>query len=101
MINQDFFLALEDLERDILIQRSKITIKYTEKDIESYYIKMLELEPEMLINYAVKEITLYDDKIIIQLNNPIKNSPDNNQGFSFTQKSKKLYKVEIQLEICV
>ena len=92
---------LEDLERDILIQRSKITIKYTEKDIESYYIKMLELEPEMLINYAVKEITLYDDKIIIQLNNPIKNSPGNNQGFSFTQKSKKLYKVEIQLEICV
>ncbi len=92
---------LEDLERDILIQRSKITVKYTEKDIESYYTKMLELEPEMLINYAVKEITLYDDKIKIKLNNPIKNSPDDNQGFSFTQKSKKLYKVEIQLEICV
>ncbi|MBQ9103740.1 MAG: hypothetical protein IJY57_01470, partial [Clostridia bacterium] len=92
---------LEDLERDILIQRSKITVKYTEKDIESYYTKMLELDPEMLINYAVKEITLYDDKIKIKLNNPIKNSPDDNQGFSFTQKSKKLYKVEIQLEICV
>ncbi len=92
---------LENLERDILIQRSKITIKYTENDIESYYTKILELEPEMLINYAVKEITLYDDKIKIQLNNPIKNSPDDNQGFSFTQKSKKLYKVEIQLEICV
>ena len=45
---------LEDLERDILIQRSKITVKYTEKDIESYYTKMLELDPEMLINYAVK-----------------------------------------------
>ncbi len=92
---------IEDLERDILIQRSKITVKYTEKDIESYYTKMLELDPEMLINYAVKEITLYDDKIKIKLNNPIKNSPDDNQGLSFTQKSKKLYKVEIQLEICV
>jgi len=31
----------------------------------------------------VKEIVLYDDKIEIHFNSPIRNSPDDSQGFSF------------------
>lgn len=62
------------------IQRSKIAVKYTQKEIESYYTIMSELVSKILINYTVKEAALYDDKIKIQLNNPIKNSLNDNQG---------------------
>ena len=45
---------------------------------------------------------LYDDKIVIKLNNPTKRSPDdsdntNSQGFCFTQLSIKLQGVKMQM----
>lgn len=93
---------LEDLERQILIERSKLTIKYTANEVEEFYKQMLILSPEMLVNYAIKQIVLYDDKIVIKLNNPTKRSPDdsdntNSQGFCFTQLSIKLQGVKMQM----
>ena len=72
----------EDLERQILIERSKMSVKLSAKDIREYYEQALALEPKMLINFLVKEIVLYNDRIEVFLNNPIKISPDDSQGFS-------------------
>ncbi len=81
----------EELERQILIERSKTVIKLTERDIREYYEQALKLEPQMLINYLIKEIVLYDDKIEIHYNSPIQTSPDdNNRGFIFYSEIVKL-----------
>ena len=40
----------------------------------------LALEAQMLINYLVKEIVMYDDKIEIFFHKPTRNSPDENRG---------------------
>lgn len=75
----------EELERQILIERSKTAVKLNESDIKQYYEQALRLEMPMLINFLVKEIVLYNDKIEIYFNTPIKTSPDDEsrRGFLF------------------
>lgn len=82
----------EEIAKLITIEQSKETILITEKEIRKYYEEALKLEPQMLINYLIKEIILFDNRIDIIYNSPIKttNSPDENQGFSFYSKSVKL-----------
>ena len=41
----------------------------------------MQLEPKLLIDYLIQEIKVYEDKIEITFNSPIKTSPDKNQGF--------------------
>ena len=78
---------VEDLDKQILIERGKINVKLTEKEMREFYTQALTLEPQMLINYLVKEIVLFDDKIEIYFNSPLRESPDNDsQGFSFYRK---------------
>ncbi|MDE5765595.1 MAG: recombinase family protein [Clostridia bacterium] len=86
----------ENLERQILIERSKTAVKLTERDIREYYEQSLKLEPQMLINFLINEILLFDDKIEIHYNSPIKISPDdeNNQGFIFYSKTIKLNSIQ-------
>ena len=73
----------EKLEKQILIEKSRTAVSCSEKEIREYYEKALRLEPMKLITYLVKEIILYDDKIEIHFNSPIKKSPDDERGFSF------------------
>jgi Site-specific recombinases, DNA invertase Pin homologs len=73
----------EELDCKIQIEESKTAILLTESEIREYYEEALKKEPQMLINEIVKMITLYDDKMRIELNSPIMNSPDESQGFSF------------------
>ena len=75
----------EELERQILIERSKTAVKLNESDIRQYYEQALRLEMPMLINFLVKEIVLYNDKIELYFNTPIKTSPDDEsrRGFLF------------------
>ncbi len=80
----------EELERAILIERSRYAIKVSEKSIRNFYEKALKSEPMLLINYYVKEIILYDDEIKIVYNSPIKMSPDDSQGFSFYNQMRKI-----------
>ena len=63
------------------------------EDIEEYYLQALKLEPKLLIDYLIKEIRLYDDKIEITFNSPIKISPDNNQGFFIAEYSSKMRQI--------
>ena len=86
----------EDLERRILIEKEKTAIKIPDNIMREYYRQALALEPQMLINYLVKEIILYDDKIEIYFNSPIKinddksDSADSTSGFLFYRDFKKI-----------
>ncbi len=82
----------EEIAKLIAIEESKETVLITEKEIRKYYEEALKLEPQMLINYLVKEIVLYDNRTDIIYNSPIKStdSPDESQGFSFYSKSVKV-----------
>ena len=70
------------MERQILIERSKNAVRVPESAIREYYDKVLTLGAEQLIDYLIKDIALYDDKIEIHFNKPTRTSPDDNQGFS-------------------
>ena len=69
-------LQLEDLDRQILIERSKTSVLLSKEEIREYYEQALSLEPQMLINYLIKEILLFDDRIEIFFNSPLRISPD-------------------------
>ena len=70
------------------IQKAKTADRFTEEEIRAYYEQALSLEPQMLINTLVKQITLYDDKIIIQYNSPVKAGPDDRKsGLFFLRKT--------------
>ena len=80
-------LKLEELERKIVTERSKTRILLSEREIREYYEQALRLEPQMLINFLIKQIVLFDDKIEIYFNSPLRVSPDDSQGFSFASET--------------
>ena len=61
---------LEDIERQIIVEKSKTNFKLTKEDILNYFNDALKLEPQLLINYLVKQIILYNDKMQIYFNSP-------------------------------
>ncbi len=69
----------EQLERQILIERSKQAVQLKESDIREFYQQMLN-EPKTLINYVIKQVRLYDDKVQIEFNSPIRISPDDEKS---------------------
>lgn len=73
----------EELEKQMLIEKSKLSVKLSEETIRRFYTEALKSEPQLLIECLVKEIILFDDKIEIQFNSPIKISPDESRGFTF------------------
>ena len=80
----------QELERLIIVERSKTEVKAPKEEIKGFFEAGLKLEPLMLINYFIKEIILYDDEVQIKFNNPIKISPDESQGFLFCNKYVKM-----------
>ena len=82
---QELETHLEELERQIIVEKSKEEIKVSEKEIRQFYESSLKLEPLMLINYLIKEIVVYEDTIHIIYKSPLAISPDESQGFSFYQ----------------
>ncbi len=80
----------ETLNRNILIEKSKTVVKLTEKEIRQYYKQALTLDMQNIINILIKEIKLYDDKMIIVYKTPLQTSPDESQGFCFIQKKTKM-----------
>lgn len=77
----------EELERNIRIEKAKSAFKLSKQEITEYYKIALEQEPQMLINYLVKEIILFDDKMTIIYNTPKTMNLDASQGFSFYAKN--------------
>jgi len=80
----------EELERQILIEKSKTVTKFSEQDLRQYFADGLQLENRLLIDYFVKEVIVYDDRIKIVYNSPLPFSPDQNngQGVFYTKRIK-------------
>lgn len=95
----------QDLEKDISIEKCKTTICVNETQVRAFYEKALRLEAQVLIGTIVKEIIVYNDKIDIFLNSPIRMSPDENRGFSFYKKQLTMsihiepYELNIEVEM--
>ena len=81
---------LDELEKNILIEKNKTSIIIPENVIRTYYNNLLELEPITLISTLIKEIKLYDDKAEVTFNSPIKTSPTESEGFLFCTKLERL-----------
>ena len=74
---------LEDIEKQIIVEKSKTNFKLTKEDIVTYLNDALKLEPQLLINYIVNQIILFDDKMQIFFNSPtIKTTNENKTPFS-------------------
>ena len=58
-------------------------MKVPENVIREYYAEALKLESVMLINLFIRKIVLYNDKIEIYFNTPLRNGPDDDRGCSF------------------
>ena len=81
---------LTDIEKRLTIEKSQTAFRLTQEQITEYYKSALEKEPLQLINYFIKEIQLYDDKMIIIYNTPKTINLDESQGFSFFDKNVKM-----------
>ena len=71
-----------ELERLIIIERSKMQVKVSEKEIRAFYESALLQEPQMLINFLIREIIVFDNEIHIYFNSPLQTGPDAGQGLS-------------------
>lgn len=87
---QDLEEQQERLEREILIEQSKQSTPLTKAQIREFYADVLKMEPRMLIEYLVKEVILFDDKVQIIFESPINTVPDENRGFLLSAKVYKL-----------
>lgn len=89
----DTEFKIKDCEKKILIEQSKVTTTITKEEVQSYLKEALQKESNSLLELLIKEIILYDDKVIIYYNytkqNPTK-SPDDSQGFCFYMEEKTL-----------
>ena len=72
----------EELERQIRIEQSKAATKVTEKKVRAFYEEALREEPQMLIACLVKEVVLYDDRMEIHYNTPLRQEVDDGQSIS-------------------
>jgi site-specific DNA recombinase len=85
---KDLESTIEELDKQTLIEKSKTRIKLSREDIQEFYKEALKLESKMLINYIVKEIIVYDDKLQIQFNSPLRTSPTDTTCSFFTEHKK-------------
>ena len=77
---------IEEYDRKILIEQSKISVIIPREEIQSYLKAALKQEPRALIELLIREVKLSDDKIEIYYNYTNKKnpeSPDESRGFSF------------------
>ena len=72
---------LEDLDRQIIAEKSKSVSTLSKEAIKEFFVEAIKLQPKVLIDYVIKEIKVYENKLEIIFNSPIKRSPDTNQGF--------------------
>ena len=82
-------------DKQIIMEKSKNAVRISEEQIRAYYKEALALEAQMLINYLVKEIVTYDDKIEIYFNKPTRNNPDESRGCFVYTGRKENFDIEI------
>ena len=77
----------QELERQILIEQSKQSIKFSAADIKQFYASALIENSKILINLLIKKIILFDDKIEIYFNTPTKDPNDTHSDFILYSKT--------------
>ena len=87
---RDLEAKLEEIERQTAIEQSKQAFRLTKDEIQQFYRAGLQKDPLRMINLFVKEILLFDDKMIITYNTPQKMDLGESQGFSFYDKTVKI-----------
>ena len=87
-----------NLECQILVENSKTATRISAEEIREYYEKALSLNAQMLIDYLIRKIVLYDDKIEIYFNSPSRMSPDENRGFSICTRTVDRMNIEILIK---
>ena len=85
----------DEIEKQIRIEKAQSAFKLSKQEISDFYRHGLEQSPQMLINLLIKEIQLFDDKMIIVYNTPKTLNLDESQGFSFYDNNVK-YPIYIQ-----
>lgn len=85
----------DEIEKQIRIEKAQLAFKLSKQEISDFYRHGLEQSPQMLINLLIKEIQLFDDKMIIIYNTPKTLNLDESQGFSFYDNNVK-YPIYIQ-----
>lgn len=85
----------EEQEKQICIEKAQSAFKLSKQEITDFYKHALEQSPQMLINLLIKEIRLFDDKMIIVYNTPKTMNLDESQVFSFYDDNVK-YPIYIQ-----
>lgn len=80
----DRIKELEDqiatLEKNIVIERSKIDTKLKKEPLQKYYSEAIKRNAKEIVGLLINQIRVYNDKIEIKLNTPLKKSPGDNQG---------------------
>lgn len=88
----------EDLERQIILEKARNATEISGEYILQFLKEGLRKEPLKLINHFIKEIILFDDKMIIHYNTPSPINLDESQGFSFYNEmvKMKVYKLKLK-----
>ena len=76
-----------------------IVIFVDDKDIKRFYLSALKQEPSVLIEMLIKQIKLYNDKIEITFNSPIKKSPNDKDSSFLLRVVKEIEIYKEQLEV--
>ena len=51
------------LEQKIILETSKQATLLTEQEVKEFFLHALKSEPKQLIDYLIKEIIVYEDKV--------------------------------------
>ena len=71
------------LERQIYLEKCKISEKVPEEKMRAFYIEALKKEARLIIDNLVSKVVLYNDKVEIYLTTPLREGPGESQGLSF------------------
>lgn len=72
--------VLSDLEQRIEIEKSKKPVLLSKEQISLFYSKALRMESQLLINYLIQKIVLFDDRAEIYYNTPTDTTPGDGRG---------------------
>ena len=78
----------KELENKIVIEKSRDKLLITKEDISTFFKTALENKIDILIDRIIKEIILYDDKIIIHCN--YSNQKNTNEDLLISEITKKI-----------
>lgn len=71
------------LERQIYLEKCKISEKVPEEKMRAFYIEALKKEARLLMDNLVSKVVLYNDRVEIYLTTPLWEGPGERQGLSF------------------